>query len=104
MWLSEPALPADKPKAECRVLAPPGEMEQLRMNQTDLERAAEESHGHFYTLANVENMFDNLPAGTRVTINAPGPPLLLWNHWLVFLLVLLIVSTEWLLRKRLHLL
>jgi hypothetical protein len=104
MWLSEPALPTDKPKAECRVLAPPGEMEQLRMNQTDLERAAEESHGHFYTLANVENMFDNLPAGTRVKINAPGPPLLLWNHWLVFLLVLLIVSTEWLLRKRLHLL
>ncbi|MFL5242168.1 MAG: VWA domain-containing protein [Gemmataceae bacterium] len=104
MWLSEPALTADKPKAECRVLAPPGEMDQLRMNQTDLEKAAEESHGHFYTLANVKNLFDDLPAGTRMTVNAPGPPLQLWNHWLVFLLVLMIVTTEWILRKRLHLL
>jgi hypothetical protein len=104
IWLSEPTLSGEKPRVECRVLAPPGEMEQLRMNQDDMERAAEESHGHFYTLATVASLFDDLPSGTRVTVNAPGPPLLLWNHWVVFLLVLMLVTTEWILRKRLHLL
>src|SRR5262249_55866369 len=31
-WLSEPSVPNPKPHAECKVLAPPGEMERLRMN------------------------------------------------------------------------
>src|SRR5262249_44220524 len=43
--LAAPVVQGAKPACECRVLAPPGEMEQLRMNQADMEKAAQESHG-----------------------------------------------------------
>jgi hypothetical protein len=102
--LIEPAVPGTKPRAECRVLAPPGEMELLRMNQPDLERAAEESHGRFYNLAEVGRLLNELPAGTRVTLNSSGPPLVLWNALPMFLLALFFLTAEWILRKRKHLL
>ncbi len=102
-WLSSPSV-TPKPRAEARVLTPPGEMERLRMNQVDMERAAEESHGQFYTLANADRLVAELPVGTRVTVNAPGPPYLVWNHFALFLLALSFLSTEWLLRKQKNLL
>ncbi|HXG09300.1 MAG TPA: VWA domain-containing protein [Gemmataceae bacterium] len=98
--LKEPPTTGPKPTAEGRVLAPPGEMEQLRMNQPDLERAAEETQGRFYNLAEAYRLPDELPAGTRITLSAPGRPWLLWNHLLILLLALLLLSLEWILRKR----
>jgi hypothetical protein len=103
-WLSQPAAPNPKPRAECKVLAPPGEMDRLRMNQADMERAADESHGRFYTLAEADHLPDDLPSGTRVTLNAPGPPWLIWNHALLFFVALLYLTTEWLMRKQKNLL
>jgi hypothetical protein len=103
-WLSEPVAPNPKPRAECKVLAPPGEMERLRMNQAEMERAAEESHGRFYSLADADRLLEELPVGTRVTVNAPGPPWLVWNHFVLFLAALLFLTTEWLLRKQKNLL
>lgn len=102
-WLASPSA-TPKPHAECQVVRPPGEMERLRMNQADLERAAEESHGRFYTLADADNLLDDLPTGTRVTVNAPGPPYVLWNHFALFMLTLGLLTTEWLLRKQKNLL
>jgi hypothetical protein len=86
------------------VLAPPGEMENLRMNQAELERAAEESKGRFYSLADADRLLDDLPAGSRVTVNVPGDPWLVWNYFVLFLLALGSISTEWLLRRQLNLL
>src|SRR5262249_6713239 len=77
--LATPSSATSKPVADGKVLAPPGEMEQLQMNQPDMERAAAESHGRFYGLADADHLIDDLPAGTRITLNAPGPPVLLWN-------------------------
>ncbi|HEY7427505.1 MAG TPA: VWA domain-containing protein [Gemmataceae bacterium] len=102
-WLAQPAA-NPKPRAECKVVRPPGEMERLRMNQTDMERAADESHGRFYTIADADRLLEELPTGTRVTVNAPGPPFVMWNHFVLFLLALLLLSTEWLLRKQKNLL
>jgi hypothetical protein len=102
-WLAQPAA-NPKPRAECKVVRPPGEMERLRMNQTDMERAADESHGRFYTIADADRLPEELPTGTRVTVNAPGPPFVMWNHFALFLLALLLLSTEWLLRKQKNLL
>jgi hypothetical protein len=104
VWLSAPTVNGPKPRAEGRVLAPPGEMELLRMNQADLERAAEESHGRFYSVADAARLLGELPAGTRVTLNSQGPPLVLWNQFAVFLLALFFLTAEWVLRKRKHLL
>ena len=77
-----------------------GEMDRLRMNQEDMRRAAEETQGRFLTLAEADRLPDELPAGTRVTLNSPQPPQTLWNQPAVYLLVLLLLGSEWLLRKR----
>src|SRR5205823_2117243 len=61
--LGTPAPSGPRPRAQTRVSPPPGEMELLRMNQQDMERAAEESHGRFYTLADAEHVLEDLPAG-----------------------------------------
>jgi uncharacterized membrane protein len=104
IWLTQPAGVSPKPQVECKVVRPPGEMERLRMNQSEMERAADESHGRFYTLADADRLVEELPNGTRVTVNAPAPPYPVWNHFVLFLLALTLLSTEWLLRKRKNLL
>jgi hypothetical protein len=103
-WLNSPGVPAPRPKAECRVLAPPGELEVVRMNQTELERAAEETRGRFYTLADADQVLNDLPAGTRVTLNTEGEPIRLWSRLPVFALALAFLTLEWVLRKRKNLL
>ncbi len=103
-WLSVPALPDPKPKAECKVTAPPGEMYGLRMNQSDMETAATETRGKFYTLATADNLLKDLQIGYRVTVSTSGPPWVMWNHAVFFLAALLLFTTEWLMRKRLNLL
>jgi hypothetical protein len=102
-WLASPST-KPKPRAECKVVRPPGEMERLRMNQADMERAADESHGRFYTIADADDLLDDLPTGTRVTVNAPGPPYVMWNHLALFVMALGLLTTEWLLRKQKNLL
>jgi hypothetical protein len=102
-WLSEPAA-KPRPQAECKVLAPPSEMEVLRMNQVEMELAASASQGKFYSLADADRLPDELPAGNRVTVNASGPPWLVWNTAVLFVLALGLLTTEWLLRKQKNLL
>jgi hypothetical protein len=102
-WLSEPVA-KPRPQAECKVLAPPGEMERLRMNQPEMEQAAAATLGKFYSLATADRLIDELPPGTRVTVSAAGPPFLLWNMAGLFLLALALLTTEWLLRKQKNLL
>jgi uncharacterized membrane protein len=97
-WLAEPAA-RPRPQVECKVLAPPGEMERLRMNQAEMEQAARDTQGKFYNLATADRLLDELPTGHRVAVNAPGPPFLLWNSVLLFVLFLGLFSSEWLLRK-----
>jgi hypothetical protein len=104
-WLSSPIVPDPKPRAETRVLPVPGEMEVLRMNQVDMERAAEETHGHFYTLADADKLFEDLPPGSRVAVKTQQQrPLLIWNQAAMFALALGLLGTEWFLRKRKHML
>lgn len=102
--LSEPTVSPPQPRAECRVLPPPGEMERLRMNQSEMERAAERTRGHFYDLADADRFLDELQSGNRVALATPGPPWRLWNHFGMFALAIGLLGTEWILRKRKHLL
>lgn len=102
--LNSPVVNPPKPRAECRVLPPPGELERLRMNQSDMERAAELTHGRFYDLAGAERFLDEMPSGNRISLSTSGPPWRLWNHFATFGLALGLLGTEWILRKRKHLL
>jgi hypothetical protein len=104
LWLSEPSVAGPRPQAEARVLAPPGEMDRLRMNRQEMEQAAEDSGGAFYTLAQADRVVGELPLGTRLTVNAPGPPYLVWNHFALFALALGLLTAEWVMRKQKNLL
>lgn len=99
-WLSEPAVTGTKPRAEARVLPPPGERERLEMNRVALTKAAAESRGKFYTLADVDSLIDDLPEAERVPLNQPCPPVPVWNHEATFGLLALLLAAEWILRRR----
>jgi hypothetical protein len=103
-WLNEPAVPEPRPRAEARVLAPPGEMDRLRMNRTEMEKAALDSGGSFYTLAEADRVVGDVPVGARLTVNAPGPPYIVWNHFALFALALGLLTAEWVMRKQKNLL
>jgi len=92
------------PTAEARVLPPPGEMDRLRLNRAELERAAQVSRGRFYTITDADRLIDELPPLPRVTLHQPRPPWPVWNTPAVFVLALTLVGGEWILRKRQQLL
>lgn len=98
--LADPNIPGTKPRTEAKVLPPPGERERLEMNRTDLHRAASESRGKFYTLADADKVIDDLPDAARVPLNQPVPPIPLWNHAISFALILGLLACEWLMRRR----
>jgi hypothetical protein len=98
--LTDPELPGSRPSATARVLPPLNERDRTEMNGADLKKAAEISGGGFYTLANATDVFADLKNLQRVPLNQPCPPVQLWNHPLVYLLVMLLLLGEWLLRKR----
>jgi hypothetical protein len=96
----EPQGGLSPPTALVQVLPPLGEKDRVEMNVADLNAAAAISNGGFYTLANAQNIFDELKALQKIPLNQPCPPLEVWNHPGVFLLIFLLLAVEWLLRKR----
>ena len=99
-YLTDPAVPGSRPRSEAKVLPPPGERERLEMNRAELMRAAAESRGKFYTLADAEQVVDDLPDVERVPLNQPVPPVPLWNHAAAFGLLLMLLACEWVVRRR----
>ena len=98
-WIAAPTLEGKVPSADFLIVAPPGELERVEMDAGELKRAAEETRGRFYQLADVGRLLDDLPPGHQVPIETL-PPEVLWNRsWLLASFLGLIVS-EWILRKR----
>ncbi|MDZ4778762.1 MAG: VWA domain-containing protein [Planctomycetia bacterium] len=99
VWLSAPASPGKPPSVEFRVTPPPGETERIETDVAELQRVATLTKGKFYTLANVEQLWRELPSGRQIPVETL-PPVVLWNQWPVLALVITLLITEWLLRKR----
>ncbi len=97
-WLAVPTLEGVAPAADFRVVAPPGEFERIEMDAVALRRAAERTGGRFYTLDTAGGLLRDLPQGRQVPIETL-PPAPLWNRWFVLLAFLLLLLTEWILRK-----
>ena len=92
--------PGTPPFATARVLPPLDEAERTDMNRADLIAAANVSGGRFYTIATAHEMFDELKHLQRVPLSQQADPVTLWNQPAAFALVMLLLMTEWLLRKR----
>jgi hypothetical protein len=108
-WLASPDVSAEdpngqKPEADATVELPPGELDRTRMNQQEMEQAAAATDGKFYTLLTADNLLEDLPPGFRVTLATPRDPDRLWNQWYALALIVFLLTSEWLLRKRKHLL
>ena len=97
--LPPPVLEGAVPKASFRVDAPASELEHVQMNEPELVRAANTSHGIFYTPLTVGGLLDHLPKPEKVPLDT-DPPIPLWNTWPVLGVFLTILTAEWLLRKR----
>ncbi|HMB03065.1 MAG TPA: VWA domain-containing protein [Isosphaeraceae bacterium] len=100
--LPPPVLGGAIPTATFRVEPPAGELERIQMNEPELSRAAVTSGGKFYTPETAATLLADLPKPQKVPLDT-DPPIPLWNTWPVLVLFLLVVTAEWVLRKRMQL-
>jgi hypothetical protein len=98
-WLAAPALDEDLPVHEFAVIAPPGELARTQMDAVELGAAAQISGGKFYTFATAGRILADLPRGRQVRLESL-PPTPIWNSPLVAGLFVVLLTAEWLLRKR----
>lgn len=97
--LPPPVLEGDLPACVFRVDPPAGERERIQMNEPELRRVAELTGGRFFTLADLAQLPEQLPPARKVPLDT-DPPIPLWNRWPTLALLVLLLGTEWVLRKR----
>lgn len=97
--LASPQLTEPPAAPNLEVVAPPGEFAELELDRAGLTAAAAATHGEYYSLAEAERLFRELPRGRRVTLETL-PPIELWNRWWMLLAVSTCLISEWILRKR----
>lgn len=101
VWV--PVTSGETPSSAFTVLPPLKEWESVQMARKEMETAARLSGGAFYLPNEARQLLKDLPQG-RGTLIETLPPRTLWNSSFVLLLLVVILSTEWLLRKRFGLL
>ena len=97
-WLSNPQVEDRAPAVDFQVAAPVGEFENVRMDETAMRKAAEETKGRYYPAAESDRLRKDLPPGRQVPV-ATLPPRPLWNRWPVLMLALTLLVAEWIGRK-----
>jgi hypothetical protein len=94
-----PVLEGPIPKTSFRVEPPVNEFERIEMNEAELRRAAEATGGKYYTPLAAEALLKDLPKPPPVPLDT-DPPIPLWNTWPVLTLFLVLLTAEWVFRKR----
>jgi hypothetical protein len=98
-WISQPAFNEAPPSTDFRVEAPLRELQRRGMDKTDMLLAAKQSNGRYYSLDVVDTLPGEIPAGTPIPLQTDNP-IPLWNRWEVLSLFALLLTGEWMLRKR----
>jgi von Willebrand factor type A domain len=97
--LPPPVLEGGLPSTTFGVDPPAGERERTQMNEAELVRAAKSSGGKFYVPSDADSLLNDLPKPQQVPLDT-DPPIPLWNTWPVLVVFLILLVTEWVLRKR----
>ncbi len=97
-WVAAPSLEGKPPAAQFDVIEPPGEKSRLDTDTADLRLAAEKTQGRFYTFETANKLLRDLPDGRQVRIESM-PPQAVWNYPLLAGLFVVLLVSEWLLRK-----
>ncbi len=98
-WIASPTLEGQPPSTTFTITAPSGELARTQTDSADMKLAAKASGGKFYTFADADKLSADLPKGRQVRI-ASMPPRPLWNAPLLAGLFVVLLGTEWMLRKR----
>lgn len=98
-WMVSPNLEGKPPSWTFAVVPPPGEQARFMMDADDLKKAARISEGEFYTIKTADRLLDDLPRGRQVRIESL-PPTPVWNSPILTAVFVLLLTTEWLWRKR----
>lgn len=98
-WISQPAFNEAPPSTDFRIEAPLRELQRRGMDKSDLQLAAKQSNGRYYSLDVVDTLPGEIPAGTPIPLQT-DKPIPLWNRWEVLSLFAMLLTGEWLLRKR----
>jgi hypothetical protein len=99
-WMAAPTIEGNPPADDFVVVPPPGERARLAMDATDLRLAAKTSQGRFYSVKSAARLLDELPLGRQVRIESlPSTPV--WNSPLLAGLFVILLTVEWLMRRRL---
>jgi hypothetical protein len=101
-WVARPDFSDSPPSVDFRVEAPDRELRIRGLDQAELVGAARKTGGRYYSLAAAGSLPDDVPRGRPVPVQSEEP-IRLWARWEVLLLFALLLTTEWLLRKRLRL-
>jgi len=97
-WVATNTLEGRPAAVDFTVLAPPGEFERVRMDTAAMKAAAKETGGRYYTFTTAARLPKELPPGRQVPIGLVNR-ISLWNKWPVMLLFLVLLISEWILRK-----
>jgi len=84
--------------ARFAIRQPPQELADVQVNREGLSRAAKISGGKSYALTDIAQWTQELPPPRRQTF-AKYPPRPLWNHPAIVALFVLVLSSEWMLRR-----
>ena len=98
-WLARPDFTDAPPSADFRVEAPDRELRIRGLDRAELTQAARKTGGKYYSLATASSLPGDVPRGRPVPIQSEEP-IRLWARWEVLLLFTLLLTAEWLLRKR----
>jgi len=101
-WVVSPAFRDRSPSVDFRVERPQRELALRNIDRRELELTAKETGGVYHSIATVGRLPAALPAGAPVVLSN-HKPLILWNRWEILLCLVLVLTGDWLLRKKLHL-
>jgi hypothetical protein len=97
--LASPTLEGSPPSCSFSITVPDGEMTRLAADLADLRQAAQESGGRFYTFVTAGRLLDEMPRSRRVRVESLAP-VPLWNSWPIALLLVGLLTLEWVYRRR----
>ncbi|MFV2068052.1 MAG: hypothetical protein ACC645_13850, partial [Pirellulales bacterium] len=101
-WIATPAFSEDPPSADFAVVATPREFRTTAMATAELATASDMTGGRSYTAVTSDRLVHDLPAGRRQLVETlPSVPI--WNRPWVVGTFLLLLGTEWIVRRRIGL-
>lgn len=101
-WVVSPFFRDGTPSTTFIVEPPQKELQLRNLAEGELKAVADKTGGEYFTLATAANLPARIPRGSPTPLNEPKT-IPLWNRWELMLLFALLITGEWLLRKRLRL-